>query len=92
MAIVEACGRLMPGVLGNEGSVVCESHGPGIDGLLEYPQFTRPPEFRGLRVPEVLQGGNHGEIARWRHERALDRTSDMRPDLFERYRRSRGEP
>jgi tRNA (guanine37-N1)-methyltransferase len=92
MAVIEACGRLLPGVLGNEGSVVSESHSPAIDGLLEYPQYTRPVEFRGVRVPEVLQGGNHGEIARWRRERAVDRTSEMRPDLWERYRRSRGEP
>ena len=92
MAIVEACGRLLPGVLGNESSVVSESHSPAIDGLLEYPQFTRPAEFRGARVPEVLQGGNHGEIARWRRERAIERTSNMRPDLWERYRRSRSEP
>ena len=66
MAIVDGCSRLLPGVLGNEASVVEESHSAEGEGLLEYPQYTRPVEFRGSRVPEVLQGGNHAEIARWR--------------------------
>jgi tRNA (guanine37-N1)-methyltransferase len=85
MAIVDACARLLPGVLGNEASTVDESHSPEADGLLEYPQYTRPPEFRGARVPEVLVGGNHAEIARWRRERALERTRERRPDLWERF-------
>jgi tRNA (guanine37-N1)-methyltransferase len=91
MAVVEACGRLIPGVLGNEASSVDESHSPGSEGLLEYPHYTRPTEFRGVRVPDVLQGGNHGEIARWRQERAIERTRENRPDIWERVRRSRGD-
>ena len=80
MAIVEATVRLIPGVLGNIESVREESHGEG--GLLEYPQFTRPAEFRGLAVPEVLAGGNHAEIAKWRHEQSVVRTRERRPDLL----------
>jgi len=79
MAIVEATVRLIPGVLGNADSIREESHGEG--GLLEYPQYTRPAEFRGLEVPEVLAGGNHAEIAKWREAQSLARTRDRRPDL-----------
>ncbi len=79
MAIVEATVRLIPGVLGNIESIREESHGEG--GLLEYPHYTRPAEFRGLAVPEVLAGGNHAEIAKWRHEQSLARTRERRPDL-----------
>lgn len=82
MAIIEATVRLVPGVLGNEESLREESHGE--EGLLEYPQYTRPAEFRGLSVPEVLAGGNHAEIAKWRHAEALERTRARRPDLLER--------
>lgn len=78
MAIVEATVRLIPGVLGNHESVREESHA---EGLLEYPQYTRPAEFRGLTVPEVLAGGNHAEIAKWRAAQALERTRARRPDL-----------
>jgi tRNA (guanine37-N1)-methyltransferase len=85
MAIVDACARLLPGVLGNAASTVEESHSPETGGLLEYPHYTRPPEFRGMRVPEVLQGGNHAEIARWRREQAEARTRERRPDLWERH-------
>jgi tRNA (guanine37-N1)-methyltransferase len=91
MAVVEACGRLIPGVLGNQASSVDESHSPRSEGLLEYPHYTRPMEFRGARVPEVLQGGNHGDIARWRHERSVERTREIRPDIWERIRRGRSE-
>jgi tRNA (guanine37-N1)-methyltransferase len=80
MAIVEATVRLIPGVLGNAASVVEESHGE--TGLLEYPQYTRPAEFRGLGVPEVLAGGNHAEIAKWRSAQSLERTRERRPDLL----------
>lgn len=80
MAIVEATVRLIPGVLGNIESIREESHGDG--GLLEYPQYTRPAEFRGLTVPEVLAGGNHAEIAKWRHEQSLMRTRERRPGLL----------
>lgn len=81
MAIVEATTRLVPGVLGNSASPELESFSRGNRGLLEYPQFTRPLEFRGRAVPDVLRGGNHAEIARWRASRALERTIERRPDL-----------
>jgi tRNA (guanine37-N1)-methyltransferase len=85
MAVIDACARLLPGVLGNEVSIVEESHNPDRGGLLEYPQYTRPQEFRGLCVPAVLQGGNHAEIAKWRDEQAIARTRERRPDLHERF-------
>ncbi len=87
MAIVEAVVRLLPGVLGNAESLREESHGEG--GLLEYPQYTRPATFRGLEVPEVLRGGNHEHVARWRREQAVIRTAQRRPDLAGR---RRGDP
>jgi tRNA (guanine37-N1)-methyltransferase len=94
MVIVDACARLLPGALGNDASAIDESHSPATGGLLEAPQYTRPPEFRGARVPEVLIGGNHIEIAKWRRERAVERTRARRPDLWERFERdkSRDEP
>ena len=82
MAILEACVRLLPGVLGNEASMVEESHSPENAGLLEYPQYTRPVEFRGARVPDVLLSGHHAEIAKWRAAEALQRTRERRPDLL----------
>jgi tRNA (guanine37-N1)-methyltransferase len=82
MAVIEGTARLLPGVLGNEASTTEESHSPESGGLLEYPQYTRPPEFRGMQVPEVLLGGNHAEIARYRHEQAVERTRARRPDLL----------
>lgn len=82
MAIVEATVRLLPGVLGNEDSATEESHSPATGGLLEYPQYTRPAEFRGMKVPEVLVSGHHAQIARWRKEQALARTTERRPDLL----------
>ena len=85
MAVVDACARLLPGVLGNEASTIDESHSPETGGLLEYPHYTRPAEFRGVRVPEVLAGGNHAEIARWRREQAVARTRERRPDLWEAF-------
>jgi len=84
MAVVEACARLLPGVLGNEASTIDESHSPSSGGLLEYPHYTRPPEFRGMRVPEVLVGGNHAEIDRWRRAKAIERTRERRPDIWAR--------
>jgi len=80
MVVLEAVGRLVPGVMGNAASAGEESFS---DGLLEYPQFTKPAEFRGMVVPEVLRSGDHGRIARWRRSRALLRTIAMRPDLIE---------
>jgi tRNA (guanine37-N1)-methyltransferase len=85
MAVVDACSRLLPGVLGNEASTIDESHSPDTGGLLEYPHYTRPAEFRGAQVPEVLLGGNHAAIAKWRREQAVARTRDRRPDLWERF-------
>jgi tRNA (guanine37-N1)-methyltransferase len=82
MAVIEATVRLLPGVLGNEASTREESHGES--GLLEYPQFTRPAEFRGLAVPEVLVNGNHAHIAAWRSAQARERTLARRPDLIAR--------
>jgi tRNA (guanine37-N1)-methyltransferase len=86
MAIMDACARLLPGVLGNEASTIDESHSPGTGGLLEYPHYTRPAEFRGARVPEVLAGGNHADIARWRRSQSVARTQERRPDLWEAFR------
>ncbi len=79
MVIVDAVARLVPGVLGSEESALDESFS---DGLLEYPQYTRPPEFRGLSVPPVLLSGNHREIGRWRRRQALRQTMERRPDLL----------
>jgi tRNA (guanine37-N1)-methyltransferase len=84
LAVIDAVARLLPGVLGNEDSPRTESFEG--EGLLEAPHYTRPPEFRGQRVPEVLMGGNHALIARWRRQQALLRTRERRPDLFERLR------
>jgi len=81
MAIIEAAARLVPGVLGNRESTEVESFSAANGGLLEFPQFTRPLEFRGLEVPEVLRGGHHAEIERWRAQQALERTRARRPDL-----------
>ena len=79
LAMVEAVGRLIPGVIGNPESLVEESHE---DGLLEYPVYTKPAEWRGLVVPDVLQSGHHGEIRAWRTEQATKRTRETRPDLL----------
>lgn len=81
LCVVDACARLVPGVLGNEESPDTESFE---EGILEYPQYTRPPEFRGMRVPEILLSGDHARIARWRRKQALLRTRERRPDLFAR--------
>jgi tRNA (guanine37-N1)-methyltransferase len=81
LVVIEAVTRLVPGVMGNDQSGLEESFA---SGLLEYPQFTRPADFRGIEVPEVLRSGDHGRIARWRHAQALRRTLDRRPDLVER--------
>jgi tRNA (guanine37-N1)-methyltransferase len=86
LAVVDAVARLVPGVLGNEESPRSDSFGG--DMLLEGPQYTRPPEFRGRRVPDVLLSGDHARIARWRRKEALVRTRERRPDLFERARLS----
>ena len=80
MVVLEAVGRLVPGVMGNDTSADEESFS---DGLLEYPQYTRPAEFRGWEVPEVLRGGDHGKVATWRRAMAIARTLEHRPDLIE---------
>ena len=80
LAMIEAIARLIPGVIGNAESLTEESHS---DGLLEYPSYTKPATWRGLDVPEVLRGGNHAEIAKWRKEQSLKRTKAVRPDLLE---------
>jgi len=79
MAVLEAVGRLVPGVMGNDTSADDESFA---DGLLEYPHYTRPAEFRGWSVPDVLRSGDHGRVARWRRSQALRRTIARRPDLM----------
>ncbi|MFC6355237.1 tRNA (guanosine(37)-N1)-methyltransferase TrmD [Luethyella okanaganae] len=79
MAMIEALGRLIPGVVGNPESLVQESHE---DGLLEYPSYTKPAEWRSLEVPPILLSGNHGAIATWRREQQLERTRRVRPDLL----------
>jgi tRNA (guanine37-N1)-methyltransferase len=79
LAIVEAVGRLVPGVMGNEDSAGDESFSAD---LLEYPQYTRPADFRGWTVPDVLLSGDHGRIARWRKAQAIQRTMQRRPDLI----------
>ena len=77
--VVDAVVRLLPGALGSETSAVYESFS---EGLLDYPQYTRPPEFRGMKVPDVLLSGNHAEIERWRKEAAIEKTRRKRPDLL----------
>jgi tRNA (guanine37-N1)-methyltransferase len=84
MAVVESCVRLLPGVLGNEESTEEESHAPDV-GLLEYPQYTKPAEFRGAAIPEALLSGHHAEIAKWRRAQSEERTRQRRPDLYARY-------
>ncbi|MBO9553740.1 tRNA (guanosine(37)-N1)-methyltransferase TrmD [Cellulomonas sp.] len=79
LVLVEAVARLLPGVIGNPQSLVEESHGAA--GLLEYPVYTKPPQWAGLDVPEVLLSGHHGRIERWRRDEALRRTAERRPDL-----------
>jgi len=79
LVVVDAIVRLLPGALGSETSAVNESF---TESLLDYPNYTRPPEFRGMRVPEVLQKGNHAEIANWRRLASLEKTKRNRPDLL----------
>ncbi len=81
MVVVDAVVRLIPGVLGSEDSILDDSHATG---LLEYPQYTRPPEYRGWTVPEVLLSGNHAQVARWRRRQAIARTLKRRPELLDK--------
>ena len=84
MAIVDACSRLLPGVLGSADSAMHESHSTALDGLLEYPHYTRPERFREMNVPDVLKGGNHAAIEAFRRQTAEARTQERRPDLYAR--------
>ncbi|MGA2266218.1 MAG: tRNA (guanosine(37)-N1)-methyltransferase TrmD [Phycisphaerae bacterium] len=86
MAVTDAVVRLLPGAVGAEASLHEESFSAG---LLEYPQYTRPREFRGLAVPDVLLGGDHAKIAAWRQQQAESRTMQRRPDLWERYKKDK---
>jgi len=79
LVVIDAVGRLVPGVVGDEGSVEADSF---TDGLLDHPHYTRPAEFRGQRVPDVLISGHHAEIRRWRRREALRRTAERRPELL----------
>ncbi len=81
MVVMDSVFRLVPGVLGSEESSLDDSH---VDGLLEYPQYTRPPEYRGWPVPEILLSGNHAQIKSWRREQAIRRTFEQRPELLEK--------
>jgi tRNA (guanine37-N1)-methyltransferase len=82
LALINGVTRLLPGTVGKEASLKAESFE---DGLLDYPQYTRPPVFRGWAVPEVLLSGNHAAIAQWRQEQQLQRTRERRPDLYQRW-------
>ncbi len=82
LCIIDAVTRLLPGALGKDESVLEESFS---EGLLEYPHYTKPYDFRGMKVPDILLSGNHQEIAKWRKEQALARTKVKRPDLYEKY-------
>ncbi len=82
MVVMDAVSRLVPGVLGNEGSAQTESFS---DGLLEHPQYTRPVEILGRRVPEVLMSGHHENIEKWRNEKSIERTQKYRPDLYQEW-------
>lgn len=92
MCVIEACIRLVPGVLGNENSPSEESFSGECNGLLEYPQYTRPLTFRGLSVPEILRGGDHAKIKAWRLEQSRQRTEQRRPDLTSKQRPSGEKP
>ncbi len=83
LVVLEAVGRLVPGVMGNDTSAADESFSPETGGLLEYPQYTKPAEFRGWSVPAVLRSGDHARVARWRRAMALRRTIEHRPDLID---------
>jgi len=85
-AVIDACVRLLPGVLGNEESAQEESFS---EGLLEHPHYTRPAEWRGHTIPEVLTSGDHGRVAAWRREMSERLTAERRPDLWDCYLKSR---
>jgi tRNA (guanine37-N1)-methyltransferase len=82
MVLVDALVRLQPGALGDPDSATRESFGPGLDGLLQGPVYTRPADFRGMKAPETLFSGDHARVTEWRRKTALDRTRERRPDLL----------
>jgi tRNA (guanine37-N1)-methyltransferase len=88
MVMIDSIVRLLPGALGNDVSAVTDSFS---SGLLEHPQYTRPADFRGLKVPDVLLSGNHAKIEEWRRAESLRRTKERRPDLLESYNLTREE-
>ena len=88
LALINGVLRLLRGTVAKEDSLKFESFE---DGLLDYPQYTRPADFRGMKVPDVLLSGNHAEIARWRRERQIEKTRSRRPDLYDRWLEERGE-
>jgi tRNA (guanine37-N1)-methyltransferase len=88
LILIDAVARLLPGVLGDPGGAADDSHA---SGLLEYPHYTRPPEFRGWKVPEILLSGDHAKIERWRREQSLARTLKRRPEMIERMDLSKSE-
>ena len=85
MVLIDAVVRLLPGALGDEDSAGDDSFS---DGLLEYPQYTRPEVFRGMKVPDILLSGDHGKIAQWRKEQSIERTKQWRPELYDKYLQS----
>jgi len=82
MVLIDAVVRLLPGALGDEGSAADETFSEAASGGLEYPQYTRPEDFKGMKVPEILLSGHHGEIEKWRRKQSLERTRKSRPDLL----------
>jgi len=82
MVVIDAVVRLLPGALGDENSAKDDSFSESASGGLEYPQYTRPEVFRGMKVPDILLSGDHGKIAEWRREQAIERTKKYRPDLL----------
>lgn len=83
MVLTDAITRLLPGALGDEQSAELDSFAPGLDGLLQGPVYTRPSDFKGQKIPEVLLSGDHTQIERWRREQAVRRTQERRPELLE---------
>ena len=88
MVLIDAVSRMIPGVLGNEESAVSDSH---YQTLLQYDSYTRPREYKGMKVPQVLLDGNHKKIEEWRNENAVENTKKKRPDLYQRYLQERNE-
>ena len=86
MILIDAVVRLLPGALGDEDSAANDSFS---DGLLEYPQYTRPETYRGMKVPDILLSGDHGKIQQWRNEQSIERTKQWRPDDYEKYLKDR---